>query len=118
MVREVKAYLELSLVQDVKSLCKYLLRWVENWLKGQTRGMLVTGTKSNRRPVTNSVPQWSVLDPTLSNIFINVLNDGAGCTLSKFTDYTDVGEWLVYQRVVLPVQWTLTCWSDGLTGTS
>lgn len=71
--------------------------------------MVVSGTKSDWRPVTCNVPQWSVLDPALFNIFINVLNDGAGCILSSFTDDTNVGEWLVYQRVVVPVRWILTC---------
>ena len=48
--------------------------------------MIISDTKSSWRLVTSGLPQRSMLDPILFNMFINSLHDGADCILGKFGD--------------------------------
>ena len=67
------------------------MRWIQNWLAYWPKRTVISNTKFGWRPVTSGVCQDLTLGPGPFKIFINNLDDGAECSLSKFVDDTELG---------------------------
>ena len=67
-----------------------LLKWLEDWLSERKQRVVINGKASNWRDVLSGVPQGSVLGPILFIIYVNDIDDGLKCKISKFADDTKI----------------------------
>ena len=64
--------------------------WLEDWLYERKQRVVINGKESNWRNVLSGVPQGSVLGPILFVIFVNEMDEGLTCKISKFADDTKI----------------------------
>ena len=53
--------------------------------------VVINGFSSSWRNVISGVPQGSVLGPVLFLVYVNDIDDGLTCKVSKFADDTKIG---------------------------
>ena len=64
--------------------------WLEDWLTERKQRVVINGKASTWRNVLSGIPQGSVLGPVLFIIYVNDMDEGLTCKVSKFADDTKI----------------------------
>ena len=91
------------------------LRWLEDWLSHRKQRVVINGKSSAWRDVISGVPQGSVLGPVLFIIYVNDIDEGLACKLSKFADDTKIMNKVITTADKMQLQSDLdrlVTWSD------
>uniref|UniRef100_A0A0P4VVU6 Reverse transcriptase domain-containing protein n=1 Tax=Scylla olivacea TaxID=85551 RepID=A0A0P4VVU6_SCYOL len=66
------------------------LKWLRDWLSDRKQRVVINGKESEWHKVNSGVPQGSVLGPVLFIMYINDIDEGINCKISKFADDTKI----------------------------
>ncbi len=75
-----------------------LHKWLEDWLSARKQQVVINGKASIWRDVLSSVPQDSVFGLVLFLTYVNDIDNGITCKISKFADDTKITS-----RVTVPL---------------
>ena len=67
-----------------------ILKWLQDWLTDRKQRVVINGTSSEWQNVISGVPQGSVLGPILFLVYVNDIDEGLSCKISKFADDTKI----------------------------
>ena len=89
--------------------------WIKDWLSERKQRVVINGASSPWLNVKSGVPQGSVLGPVLFLIYVNDLDDGLMCKVSKFADDTKITSKVTTSQEKEALQSDLdrlTCWAN------
>ena len=81
---------ERSLKFDARGIVEKIFKWLKDWLSEREQRDVNNGKSSNWRDVKSGVPQGSVLGLILFLIYVNDIDEGITCKISKYADYMKI----------------------------